>query len=268
MNVLSTLHLLRRHLSIGSADSSDDDRLLLALESASGMIERMANRRFSPRVASLKHNLSLHDVAELALDEDLLQLTQLINGDGAVIDVANIIALPDNGDAPIAALRLTGASFTYDESPFQAITVSGTWGWHDRWSQAWLNSADTVQNNPLSDTATSVTVVDADGADSFNLTPRFQVGQLLKIDSEYLRVTGINTTTNVLTVLRGVNGTTAAAHNLATAIFIYQPPHDVEMLCLRWAAWLYKEPDGRTDDKIPFSLLRGLDGLRRVSVKV
>ena len=36
-------------------------------------------------------------------------------------------------------------------------------------------------------------------------SPRFQVGHLLKIDSEYLRVPAVNTLSDTLTVLRGVN---------------------------------------------------------------
>jgi hypothetical protein len=145
--------------------------------------------------------------------------------------------------------------------------VTGKWGWHDRWAEAWRSSSDTVQNNPLSSGATTITVADADGTDAENESPRFQVGHLLKIENEYLRVLAVNTATNVLTVLRGVNGTTAASHSQNTAISVYQPALDAMQLNLRWASWLYKEPDNRGFSSAPADLIKSLASLRRVTVK-
>ncbi len=137
------------------------------------------------------------------------------------------------------------------------MSVTGTWGWHERWSQAWRDSADAVQDNPLSSTATTLTVSDADGADSQQRSPRFQVGHLLRIEDEYLRVLAVDSGANTLTVQRGVQGTTAAAHAQTTAIEVYQPPREVESLCLRWAMWLYKEPDREVIEPLPKSFRSG-----------
>ncbi len=49
---------------------------------------------------------------------------------------------------------------------------------------------------------------------------------------------------NTVTVVRGANGSTAAAHTASsTPIAIYVPPVDISEICLRWAAWLYKQED-------------------------
>lgn len=69
------------------------------------------------------------------------------------------------------------------------------------------------------------------------------MGQLLRIEDEYLHGLAINTTTNTLTVARGVNGTTAASHAQSTAIDVYAIPADIRGVCLRIASWLYKQPD-------------------------
>jgi hypothetical protein len=180
------------------------------------------------------------------------------------------VTAPDSGgDTPISIIRLTGGtSFVWDETPIRAIKVSGKWGYHNRWSQAWRDSADTVQNNPLTSTASTVTVADADGADSEGDSPRFQVGHLIRVESEYLRVLAVNTSTNTLTVQRAAGGTTAAAHSQNTPIQVYQPPLDVVTLALRWAVWLYKEPDSREFAPAPETLVQALEGLRRFRVKV
>ena len=270
MYLLATLHQLRQRLGLGESDTGDDARLLMALQAASAQIEAAAGRRFSPRVATIEHDIHPRHTTELLLEDDLLQLDSITNGDGSSIDTLDVITVPESVmDGPISVLRLIGGQgFVWEDTPLRAVQVTGLWGWHDRWSRAWRDSADTVQDNPLGAAATTLTVSDADGADGHNTTPRFQVGHLLRIDDEYLRVLAVNTSSNVLTVLRGVNGTTAAAHTQSTAIAVFQPPLEVEMLCLRWAQWLYKEPDNRSFSATPKHLAAALDGLRRTGVKV
>jgi hypothetical protein len=260
MNTFVTLHRLRQHLGFAAADTSEDSRLLTLLEAATALLERGTQRRFTPRHATIAHSFNLYDAAGLLLQEDLLALTGLINGDGSSLSLSSTVILPGE-------LRLiNGACFVYESTPLNAIDVTGIWGWHDDWLNAWRSSGDTVQNNPLSATSTALTVADADGADAENEVPRFQVGQLLKIEDEYLRVLAVNTTTNVLTVLRGVNGTTAASHAQNVAISIYQPPHDAALVCLRLAAWLYREPDNEFGQNMPGTLATMLYRLRRVRV--
>jgi hypothetical protein len=110
-------------------------------------------------------------------------------------------------------------------------------------------------------------VSDADGADSQAIAPRFQAGQLLRIEDEYLRVLEVDSMGNSLMVLRGVHGTTAAAHAQDTQIEVFQVAPEVETLCLRWAMWLYKEPDRGQVEDTPHSFIMALEGLRRTAVK-
>lgn len=265
MYTLATLYALRARLGLAAADTADDPRLLTALQAASAHIERAAGRRFSPRRAALLHNYTAPD--ELLLDDDLLERISLANGDGNPISGGDVIALPD--EAPYSLLRLTGNSFFFwTTTPVQTIAVTGIWGWHDRPNVMWRGTADTVQNNPLTSGATSITVADADGLDVTTETPRFQVGHLLKIEDEYVRVLAVNTISNVLTVLRGVNGTTAASHALNTAIYSYQPPADINTLVLRYAVWLYKQPDTAAFQSVPESIDAEIAPLRRMVVKI
>lgn len=262
MYTLSTLHRLRQRLGLAADDTADDARLLEALNMASAQIERAAERHFTPRRQAIRHSLS--SSLELLLDDDLLELIALTNGDGSPIPLSNVLLLPSDGPASI--LRLTGSSaFVWNDTPLIAVTVTGIWGWHDRWGDAWRDSADAVQDNPLTASATTLTVADAGGTDSMGEQPRFQVGHLLKIEDEYLSVLAVNAATNTLTVRRGANGTTAASHAQNTPVSVYQPPADVTALVLRRAAWLYKEPDnpGFPADNLD----EALASLHRVGVK-
>lgn len=240
MIVYATLTQLRERLQIAAADTSDDARLLLALRQATAQMDRYTARRFAPVVQTRRYDYQAPD--RLRLDADLLELLVLTNGDGESIDLADVRLLP-GGDGPKSALLLdpTSVIFVYETTRQGAIQVQGVWGWHDAWSEAWRDSSDTVQDNPLSASATTITVSDADGGDALGLAPRFQVGQLLRIEDEYLHVTGVDATSDEITVIRGVRGTTAASHTQGTSIEVYVPPLDVQALCLRWATWLYQQ---------------------------
>jgi hypothetical protein len=260
MDVLATLYAIRRHLGFAATDTADDARLLAALEAASSTIERRTRRQFTPRVATIPHSINRQHVRDLLLTEDLLVLQSLTNGDGTSINLNNAVVLTSS------AIRLTdGTAFIYMTTPEDAVLVKGIWGYHPDWATAWSNSGDTVLNNPLTNVSTTINVTDVDAPNSEG-APRFQVGQLLRIDAEYVRVLALDTTLNRLTVARAINGTTAVSHTSATMIEIYQPPADVVTLCLRWAMWLYKEPDAPAWN-LPPVLLDTLDGLRRISVR-
>lgn len=258
MRMLATIHELRLHLGMETSDASSDARLRAALEAATAAIERAAGRSFIPQRATLAHDIQLHDLREIALREDLLALEALLNGDGQALDLARVLHLP-------GALRLTGgAYFTYDETPLQAVQVTGLWGTHDAWAQAFRASGDSVQD-ALNATATSLYVSSAEGADTLRIMPRFQAGQLLRIGDELLWLLALDAGTNTLYMQRGAQGTTASEHDAGAPIDIYQPPRDVQQLCLRWAAWLYREPDAAQLAQ-PFALADALAGWRRARV--
>jgi hypothetical protein len=66
----------------------------------------------------------------------------------------------------------------------------------------------------------------------------YRVWQYIKIEDELLQITARNETTDALTVLRGVNGTTAAIHT-AQACSVFNPVEDIRSAATHLAAWAY-----------------------------
>ena len=241
----ATLDQLRARFAVAGADTSDDARLLAKLKSASQQIDRFTARTFAPVYAT---RLFDWDNARSILLRgfDLLQLITLTNGDGNVIDPTAIIPL-GGVNGPVYCLEINiakGAFLNYLTVKTRALSVYGIWGWHDDWlGSAWKPSGDSVTTFGLSSGGTALTVSNAAGADSWGLSPRFQTGQLIQIDSEYMLTTAVNAGTNTLTVIRGVNGTSGATHTIGAPISIYAPPADIVEITLRYAAWLTKLED-------------------------
>ncbi len=250
MYTLATPDQLRSRLGLEPDDSADGQRLWRALTAAGARIERDSGRRFTPRLATLPHNP--RHPRDLILLDDLLQLQRLTNGDGHQIDLRDVETLPAAAEGSVSVLRLRG------ERRFSgpaAVQVTGLWGWHERRAQAWQGGVDRLQDDSP---AAAATLRVTDGG-------RFQPGQLLRLDDEYLRLLSRDAAGHRLQVQRGAQGTTAAAHSRGSALDLYQPPPAVTLLCLRLASWLYREPDRSPAADLPADIASELRALRRES---
>lgn len=110
----------------------------------------------------------------------------------------------------------------------QVVDIDGTWGYHTSLQQAY--SVVSGESVTIDSSSTSLSVTDADSFETF---------QYIRLESELLRITARNTSTNVLTVERGVNGTTATEHT-AVDVEIYNVLPDIAQATSRGVAWLYQ----------------------------
>ena len=264
--------------------ASDDDTLLRGYcLSASRAWDMQTHRRFWPLVETRYYDYP--GPWTLRLDDDLLAVATLTNGDGETLTENTDFYLYPLSEYPkrrIDIKRDSGSVLQYSSTMQRAISVAGTWGYHDDWANAWADSGDAVGNaGGINAAATSITVTDADGADAWGLTPRFKADTLIRIDSEYLWITATNTSTNALTVVRGVNGSTAATHEATADIYTYRPPQDVVHWITRWVMFLYDQKDTgvyettampqmgmmQVPQGIPKDVRQGIAGYRRRRVR-
>lgn len=262
----ATLTQLKAYLN--QVPTGVDNLLLDFLDQASRFIEHQKGRRFDVRRETRRFDipgLSAHTPlgyypgirqagsaqGVLCLDEDLLSLETLTNGDGTAITAGEYVLEPANL-YPKKRIRLTDTiwAMPYTGITRQAISVTGLWGFHDNYSEAWVDSLDSVQTEGgISAGATALRVTDSDGTAGDLGGPRFQSGQLVRIGDELALVISTNHNTNELVIRRGYNGSTAAAHDQGAAISIFRPMSIVVISCIRLAAWRYKQKDVDSFDK-------------------
>ena len=214
---------------------------------ASRLFDGSTRRAFYPR-SEVRYFDHPADASILKVDDDLLEVTTFTtqNGDeevssddyylmcGTSYNLApyDRLVMVSDGDMPV---------LLYSDRLQKANALTGIWGYHEDWAAAWQSANDTVVDDPLTAAATALEVSSVDGKDIYGLSPRFKVQMLLKIEDEYLYVTGKNAAASTLTVRRGVNGTDAAAHDAATTIYIYKPMEEIAHAVKRLAAWLYAQ---------------------------
>jgi len=265
--------------SVGSSTTKYDNELRRCANQASRLIDRLTGRTFWPDYAT-RYPPS-DGGASLYVDGDLLEVdsVSMSSDDGLTyteLETTDYLSIGGprlRYDAtPIYRLDInqnTDSDYSYWYTGQQSIKLVGWWGWHDDYANCWENSQDTVENDPLTAAGTSITVNDADGADLWGLTPRFQAGQLLKIESEFIMVTAVTAaSTNTLTVIRGQCGTTAAAHVVNKAIYIYRPPEIVKEAVIASAVRAFKRAQAAYQDAGGFVELGQLMYVKEIAPEV
>lgn len=242
--MITSLKRVKRDLKQNFPDVNKDEineQLIL------DMIDRVANaleqdpdmpRRFVPWYGAHNYDLLYESCGgwidayaeKLKLNRDLLSLVS-IEQDGTAIDAADTLELP-RGDQTTRTIKLINSAL-WDMSVTNyegAIEIIGEWGYHDRPSQRWKLSGSELQAD-IDAVQTTLTVDDADGTGIWGDAPRFSEGQLIKIDDEWLSIRdiaiGTDPNPDTLTVLRGMQGTTAAIHTAAATVSIWNPPMPV-----------------------------------------
>ena len=122
----------------------------------------------------------------------------------------------------------------------RSVRLIGTFNYTDDRSNFFEDTLDEVENNPLTAAGTSLTVNDVDGADLRGITPRIAPGNLLRIGTEFVEVASTNATGNTAVIVRGVNGSTAAAHIQNVQIDKFMPPEPLKQACIIQAIKQFK----------------------------
>ena len=137
----------------------------------------------------------------LRLPDDILSITS-ITWVGTVLTSSEYRLADENAHPNIEIAADRDAISTLLPADFdENVTIVGAFGYHRDPDNMWLDSGDTVQDSPLSSSDTTLNVTSGGN---------FEVMQHVRIESEYLLITAI--VDNALTVERGVNGSTKAAH--------------------------------------------------------
>ncbi len=212
--------------------STDYDELFLNLaEALSRWVDEETQRLSYPVLDTKFYNGD----NEIDFDiDDLVSITSISVSDDdgqtyTALASSDYIAMPHAGDYngkeayTVLRMNVNGDYSTWPKGQ-QSIKVVGVWAHTMNRDIVFQDTGDTVQDNPLSSSATELTFTDIDGADKFGYTPLCSPGQLLQIEDELLEVTAVNITTQKATVIRGVNGSTASAHVQTTQIDKFYPP--------------------------------------------
>jgi len=236
-NGFCTLAEYKNWPAITSTDATDDTVLEKLIQAASRYIDNKSLRTFHPRIET--RNYDIPDSEELRLDDDLLEVTQFLNGDDTTISSSDYILLPAN-HYPKYAIKLRPATTVYWELDTtygneQVLALSAVWGYHNRYSQrAWTNAG--TLGAAISSTTTLTATLTAGHA--------CVTGQIWRIDNELLN--GSIASNTATFIVRGDNGSTAATHTNGATVYYWNPQDDVKEAAIMLVSSLEKRRAGES----------------------
>ena len=224
--------------AIPKTGEAKDAAIDLVIEQASREIDALTNRRFIPETKLRNYAWPQRNgrrVYVIYLDEDLLSISALTKegDDATVIAAADFFLEPQGIGPPYNRIEIDLAStsfFSAKNTHQRQIRVTGSWGYSD----------DTLGASALND-ATDINTTDT--AIVVDDSALVGVGDTILMGTEQMFVTE-KVLPHELTVIRGVNGTTAATHLDDVAINRYVPPADIRGLCLALASAYYEAGRG------------------------
>lgn len=122
---------VKTYLNISSG--TDDALLASLIVAAQSLLERTTGRTFEASVDTTRYFDAVEDVdgRTLYVWDDLCAITSVVNGDGVAVNASQYLTEPRHAP-PYYALRLkiaTGLTWTYTDSPENAIAITGRWGY-------------------------------------------------------------------------------------------------------------------------------------------
>jgi hypothetical protein len=203
-----------------STDTADDAVISQLLQAASRYVDMGTGKVFYPFIQ--ERTFDTPDNRELCLDENLLEVLSITNGDGTTITAGEYYLVPAN-KYPISSIKIYDSSIYYwtmnpnNSAWEQAVTVNAIWGYHNDYAQnGWI-----VGGKLSEDLDTSEVDFDVDSTDLF------EAGQTIRYGNELSNI--LTKTVGQITVIsRGENGSTAVTHTSGDTIYIWQPMPDLK----------------------------------------
>lgn len=227
------------------------------LERATRFIDRFTRRSFFPYYETRRYPIpyAFYDLmlrrfpsAPLNLDADLLEAIVVNNG---ITDLSDDkYYLLDTNIYPKVEIALkfpyywgglTGSAISRYNQPVCSIT--GIWGFADyRYPyEFWIDTYNVIPSGGILANTTTIEVDNVDAIDSWG-NEAFKKGYMIRVGNELMEVTDADTTTNEITVLRGVRGSTAVAHDEGDKITRWRVVEDIVEACLQ-VAKTWREAD-------------------------
>jgi len=255
VNGYATRAQLTAELDSSGSATIDTTRLDQIAYQASRVVDGWTGRRFYPSTDTRYFTPRYSDVLWI---DDLLSVTTLKTdidggrGYGTTWTATDYDLEPYNAEdqgLPYTAIRVAPQSGQYFPRIRRGVEIVGKWGYYEVPEASGATVAGAHND--------SVTALVVDSSTFFS------VGHILVIGTEYLRVDAVTVTTvdevdtHTLTVVRGINGSTAAAIDDGTAINVLTfPGITVSVLRLATRMWhLRKAPMG-----IATAGVQGMDG--------
>ena len=269
-NVYGDLTTLKSSAFLNTPDDGQDERLLGMLETASRWIDGYCDRHFFTTQGERRFDGTGRVVLAVTdlVSADEVRVRQGSTGRWVGWNSGDWLAYPLNaaptepGGRPYTRIVATAGGRRFPLSR-GGVIIAGAWGYGDVREDAGLQ----VSGAGVAAEDTEIVVAASDGEPAVSLS----AGHTVRIGDEQMYAASVaddGQGATTLTVQRGVNGTTPAAHGANSGVLVYRYPSAVTEACLQQAAAWWRgrfsapfqspDGDGREDTGNISPAVRGL----------
>lgn len=253
---LCTLTQAKAELKVADGDQTNDVWVADNIPLVSTRINNWTRQRYVPYIQTQYYDAfgpHIDDVyRKLDLGRSILEPTTVVDTFGhSLVLGTDYILKPTDGpwmQMQLTSLTTYGWSYGFGFGTYfwiapgqflNKIQVTGTWGYRTNYpDEGWTDSTQRL-TNAIDATQGTLAVANVSAMNEAGEIPCLDVGHLLKVETEWMQTLAVNTTTNVLTVQRGVNGSTAAAHLAGIAVETWSVQPEIRRACSRWLGYWY-----------------------------
>jgi hypothetical protein len=222
-----------------STDTADDGVIKDLLENNSRYLDGESDRRFYPTIENYHYDIP-ENKSTLYINDDLLEVTTLTNGDATVIASTDYLLRSPNF-TPYWGLDLVASSSVTWQADSngnvkQVIGLLGVFGYCEKYAQRGWAIGGTL-GAAITDTTTL----------AFTMTAghTLAVGHIIKIGSELMNIDTVASNT-ITPIARGDNGSTAATHLNGTTVYIFRPDPRAKLAVLEQTVISYAQRFGKS----------------------
>ena len=256
------------------ADGIDDGIIEDIIEGVSRYFDEYTGRTFYPRYETRRFTVphGQNDNSILFVDDDLLEVVTITNGDATSLASTEYYLKPHNFSPAYALQMIETSNYNWEPTSAgaytNAIQIAAWWGFHNRYSQRAWTSGGTL-GAAMADTTTASATLTAGHS--------IRAGDIVKIGTEIFNVSAVTATTATFNQ-RGDNGSTAATHLISTVVYKWNPITEIKQACLQSVLNVYASRTGQSSsgrvtitgagvvirpDDIPQLAMKTLEGLVR-----
>jgi hypothetical protein len=211
-----------------TTDATDDVLISDILGQAARDIDTQCHRTFYPRYEKRYFDVPVYQNSprNLFLDDDLLEVVTVTNGDNTVVS-PTVYNLKPKNYSPHYAIQIIGPTsifwiFNGIGNIEKVISVEE--------QRAWL---------PVGTLSTAMTTTTGL---SFAITAGHSItaDTIVKVDSEIMNISA-TTTVTMTPMMRGDNGSTAATHLINSVVYQWMVQPEIKLACLQRAEKIYQE---------------------------
>jgi hypothetical protein len=230
---LATLSQVKKSINTRRDTADFEEKLRFTILAASRWLTNFTDRRFDWRYQTLWHNARSTarggDVsgARLILADDLQEITELKNGDGADIASSAYLLEPQRHANAKTMVMLINTELSWtsgiDRPVEMSINVTGFWGYGGRFARKGLTLTSAVDEDTASLTLTGS-------------TSGLEADMMLRVEDELMRIESVAGAT--VTVERGFNESLPAVHDSAKTVLVFIVDEQVGWCVMELVGWM------------------------------